>query len=201
MPGWAAQNLRKRPTLTRQIRKYLQHRLTHYGPDDPARHALIEGFWRALDNSLLDDQATAATVRAVEHHTPEQIRWEDLGRERDYDGQGALMQGGLLNDLLCTGYARIRPSPKVRYVLYNPGSVATALSGEYDAYLAAQIQAMRSTAQPVEKAIVPILDLLNDPPAQPLTASVLGRPIVMDGPGFDPHAVQRLYDHTRELIA
>ncbi|GAA2428378.1 hypothetical protein GCM10010191_46820 [Actinomadura vinacea] len=177
--------------------------VTAEGLENTFAHFYLSRFVMSYEMTDLLDAADEPVILNVAGPgpNPEEIRWDDLGRERDYDGQGAIMQGGLLNDLLGTGYARIRPSRKVRYVLYNPGSVATALSGEYDAHVAAQIEAMRKTAQPVEKAIVPILDLLNDPPAEPLTASLMGRPIAMDGPGFDPKAAQRLYDQTRELIA
>lgn len=177
--------------------------VTAEGLENTFAHFYLSRFVMSYEMTDLLDAADEPVILNVAGPGPnsEEIRWNDLGRERDYDGQGALMQGGLLNDLLGTGYARIRPSRKVRYVLYNPGSVATALSGEYDAHAAVQVEAVRRTAQPVDEAVAPILDLLNDPPAEPLTASVMGRPIALEGPGFDPKAAQRLHDRTHELIS
>lgn len=129
------------------------------------------------------------------------IRWDDLGGEHDYEPQRILAQGGQLNDLLGVGFARRRVSPKTRYVLVHPGVVNTGFSGEYDAATADRIEQIRATAQPVEDAIVPILDILDHPPAEPLTAVVEGRPIDVHGPAFDAALADRLYDQTTVLLS
>jgi hypothetical protein len=87
------------------------------------------------------------------------------------------MQGGLLNDLLAVGYADDPPSRKVRYLLLNPGTVSTSFSGEYDPETAAQVDALRTIAMPVEEGIEPILALLDDPPAEPVSACMRNEPI------------------------
>lgn len=128
------------------------------------------------------------------------IRWDDLGGERSYDPQHILAQGGQLNDLLGIGFARRRPSAKVRYLLWHPGVVSTSFSGEYDAATAAQIEQMRATAMPVEEAIVPILDMLDQPPAEPLSAFVAGQTLDVHGPAFDAASADRLYAETIKLL-
>jgi PPOX class probable F420-dependent enzyme len=128
------------------------------------------------------------------------IRWDDLGGERSYAPQRILVQGGQLNDLLGVGFARRHPSPKVRYVLLHPGVVNTAFSGEYDADTAVQIAQIRATARPVEEAIVPILDVLDHPPAEQLTAIAEGRPLDVHGPAFDAALADRLYAETTRLL-
>ncbi|AKS31543.1 TIGR03618 family F420-dependent PPOX class oxidoreductase [Mycolicibacterium goodii] len=128
------------------------------------------------------------------------IRWDDLGGDRDYDPQRILAQGGQLNDLLGVGFARRRVSPKVRYVLVHPGVVNTGFSGEYDAATAAEIEKIRATARPVEDAIVPIVDILDHPPTEPLTAVVQGRTIDVHGPAFDAALADRLYAETTTLL-
>lgn len=128
------------------------------------------------------------------------IRWDDLGGERAYDPQRILAQGGRLNDLLGVGFARRRVSPKVRYVLVHPGVVNTGFSGEYDAATAAQIERIRATARPVDDAIAPIIDILDHPPAEPLTAVVVGRAIDAHGPAFDGAPADRLYEETTALL-
>lgn len=128
------------------------------------------------------------------------IRWDDLGGERDYRGAHALAQGGQLNDLLGIGFAQRQPSTRVRYVLVHPGSVNTGLSGTYDPETAAHVERMRATAQPVEAALRPILGVLSEPPAEPLSALVRGERIGVDGPEFDPEAARRLHRETTRLL-
>ncbi|WP_040405477.1 TIGR03618 family F420-dependent PPOX class oxidoreductase [Amycolatopsis nigrescens] len=132
---------------------------------------------------------------------PGEIRWHDLGREHGYHGLDAQFQGGLLNDLLGIGFARNRPSAKARYVLFNPGMVNTSFSGQYDPETEAQIEAMRGSAQPVGEAIEPILAILDDPPAEPISAAVMGTPISLTGPAFDPDAARRLHAETERLLS
>ncbi|MBF6171875.1 TIGR03618 family F420-dependent PPOX class oxidoreductase [Nocardia blacklockiae] len=128
------------------------------------------------------------------------IRWDDLGGARDYDGMRALTQGGQLNDLLGVRFARRRAAAKVRYVLLHPGVVNTALSGDYDERMTAEIEKLRRTAQSVDEAVVPILRVLDDPPAAPLTAIVRGQPLDVHGPAFDTEAADRLHTETVRLL-
>ena len=99
------------------------------------------------------------------------------------------------------GFAANRPSRKVRYVLLNPGTVATSFSGEYDAETEARIESLRQAATSVEKGIEPILAMLDDPPAEPISASMMGEPISLTGPAFDPEAARRLHVETEKLLS
>jgi PPOX class probable F420-dependent enzyme len=129
------------------------------------------------------------------------IRWHDLGFERGYHGTAALMHGGPLNDLLGVGYALDPPSRKARYVLLNPGTVSTSFSGEYDADTAAQIDAVRATAMPVEEGIRPILAVLDDPPAEPISAWIRHERIPVAGAAFDVADARRLRVETERSLA
>ncbi|WP_051581315.1 TIGR03618 family F420-dependent PPOX class oxidoreductase [Pseudonocardia acaciae] len=129
-----------------------------------------------------------------------EIRWDDLGGERGYHGSWALAQGGQLNDLLGIGFTQRWPATPVRYVLLHPGVVNTSFSGEYDADAAAQVEAVRAGAAPVERAVTPLLDVLENPPAEPLTALVAGRWVDVTGPEFDADAARRLRGETTRLL-
>ncbi|WP_406012290.1 SDR family NAD(P)-dependent oxidoreductase [Streptomyces sp. NBC_00984] len=129
-----------------------------------------------------------------------EIRWEDLELALEYDGQRALAQGGRLNDLLGVGFAAGRPGTNVRYVLLNPGMVSTSFSGQYTPSVMAQIDAMRQSAQSVDEAIVPILKVLDDPPAALLSAFVRGEPLSPHGPWFAVEEARRLREHTERLL-
>jgi hypothetical protein len=89
----------------------------------------------------------------------------------------------------------------VRYVLLNPGTVNTSFSGQYSSDTLAQIEVIRRSAQPVEEAMKPILELLDDPPTAPLSAYVQGEPLSPHGPGFTVEEARRLHQHTQELLA
>ncbi|MBB5803219.1 NAD(P)-dependent dehydrogenase (short-subunit alcohol dehydrogenase family) [Saccharothrix ecbatanensis] len=130
-----------------------------------------------------------------------EVRWNDLGREREYAGLDALMQGSRLNDLLGVGFTQVNPSSAVRYVLLNPGGVRTSFSGEYDQVMAEQIEAMRKVAKPVEEGILPILAVLDTPPTAPLTASMMGDPLPLDGSAFDAEDARKLHELTIGLLA
>ncbi|WP_086825205.1 TIGR03618 family F420-dependent PPOX class oxidoreductase [Allokutzneria sp. NRRL B-24872] len=128
---------------------------------------------------------------------PEHVRWDDLGLESGYDGITAMFHSGLLNDLLGEGFALNRPSEKIHYVLVNPGTVNTSFSGSYDEAVAAQIEAIRSSAKPVEEAIRPLVALLDTPPPSPLSVFVQDQPYE---PVLDPASARRLDTVTRELL-
>lgn len=146
------------------------------------------------------DTPVIVNVAGPGANTP-QVRWHDLQFEHDYDGTTAMMHGGPLNDLLGVGYADEAPSPGVRYALLNPGTVSTSFSGEYDARTAAQIEAVRAAAPPVEEGIQPILALLDRPPAAPISAWVRHQPMPLTGPNFDVAAARRLRAETDRLLA
>ncbi|GCD35795.1 PPOX class F420-dependent enzyme [Streptomyces chrestomyceticus JCM 4735] len=131
-----------------------------------------------------------------------EVHWEDLQLAREYDGQRALMQGGRLNDLLGVAFADARPGTKVRYVLLNPGTVGTSFSGQYTPDMRAHIDVIRRSAQPVHEAVVPILKILDDPPATPLSAFVRDTPLSPHphGPAFTLAEARRLHRHTETLL-
>ncbi|APU13356.1 dehydrogenase of unknown specificity, short-chain alcohol dehydrogenase like [Actinoalloteichus fjordicus] len=130
-----------------------------------------------------------------------EIRWDDLGLEHGYDGRTAMQHGGPLNDLLGVGFTLRQPTSKVRYVLLHPGIVDTGFSGQYDAADAAHVAAIRDIAAPVEQAVQPILAVLDQPPAAPLSAVVQGVPISIEGPAFDVEDAKRLYAETERLLS
>ncbi|WP_416970408.1 hypothetical protein [Streptomyces sp. 4F14] len=59
----------------------------------------------------------------------------------------------------------------------------------------------RLLAAPVAKAIVPMTELLDKPPAAALTAFNQGKPLPLTGPAFDPASAGRLRTATEELLA
>ncbi|WP_142056705.1 TIGR03618 family F420-dependent PPOX class oxidoreductase [Pseudonocardia kunmingensis] len=152
---------------------------------------------------LLDaaDAPVVLNVAGVPGAGADAVDWNDLQGERGYHGMRALAQAGRLTDLLGIASAQDRVSAKARYVLLFPGVVATSFSGEYDAATAAEVEALRAGATPVDEAIVPILDVLEHPPAEPLSAFDAGRRIDVDTPAFDVGPARRLHAETVRLLS
>jgi hypothetical protein len=58
-----------------------------------------------------------------------EIRSEDPGFHRGYSAMEAQFQAGRANDLLGLSFAAEHPDAQTRYVLVNPGSVASSFAG------------------------------------------------------------------------
>ncbi|MEV4624944.1 short-chain dehydrogenase [Micromonospora sp. NPDC049523] len=121
------------------------------------------------------------------------IHWDDLQLRRRYGGLRATMQGARANDLLGVAFTGRHPDSLVRYVLYNPLFVDTALADPFTQPTRALVKALsRLFAAPVTRALPPILELLTTPPAEPLSAYRGGRRVRVSGPAFDPETAARL---------
>jgi NAD(P)-dependent dehydrogenase (short-subunit alcohol dehydrogenase family) len=126
------------------------------------------------------------------------IHWHDLEFTRGYEMSAAMTQGGKLNDLLGVDFARRRPG--ISYVLFHPGTTVTSFSGEYDEVSWQHIEAMKRFGKPVQETVAPIIDILDAPPAEPLSAFIEGRRISVDHRSFDPGAAARLREVTEERL-
>ncbi|MFI9387896.1 SDR family NAD(P)-dependent oxidoreductase [Kutzneria sp. NPDC052558] len=129
------------------------------------------------------------------------VRWDDLQLEHGYQGGPALGQGGKLNDLLGVSFAAQHADGATRYVLVHPGVTATGFAGAYDQETLAHINHMKQHGRPVEDSAEPILRLIAQPPAEPLSAFVEGERISVRTTGFDPAAAARLDRLTRNLLS
>jgi NAD(P)-dependent dehydrogenase (short-subunit alcohol dehydrogenase family) len=128
-----------------------------------------------------------------------EIHWDDPGLTRGYDGVTAQLQAGRANDLLGVAFAAEHSA--IPYVLLNPGAVSTSFSGEYDAATAAHVARLKRFGKPVEAGVAPILALVDEPPAEPLSAFVESRRISLADNGFEVDAAARLTGLTRQLLA
>ncbi|MFI6521732.1 SDR family NAD(P)-dependent oxidoreductase [Spirillospora sp. NPDC050679] len=127
------------------------------------------------------------------------VHWDDLMLERGYDGVAAQMQAGRANDLLGASFAA-RNTGRTRYVLVNPGPVATSFAGQYDAATAAHVAALKRHGRPAREGIRPIEARIDAPPAAALSAFLLDKAIGLDHPSFAPEAASRLHEATVRLL-
>lgn len=127
-----------------------------------------------------------------------EILWTDLQRKDAYDGFGAMMQASRLNDLL--GVAFTKTIHNIRYVLFNPGGVATSFSGEYDEESKLAIEAMQKVATPLKEGVKPIIDLIDTPPVAQLSAWIVNESVDLTHTNFNLKNTKRLEKITKSLL-
>ncbi len=132
------------------------------------------------------------------HDTP--VTWDDLQSARHYDLVDAMFMTGRLNDLLGVSFAQRHGGGPVRYVLFHPDSTATSYAGDVDARTAAYLRRQKMMAKSATDVVAPLLRLLDDPPAAPLTAFHLFTELDVHTPLFSPRDAQRLAGLTDELL-
>ncbi|MGW5383210.1 SDR family NAD(P)-dependent oxidoreductase [Nocardia sp. NPDC003963] len=132
--------------------------------------------------------------------TPGSVRWNDLEMEQGYDGWSAMFHGGKLNDLLGVSFAAAHRGYRTRYALVFPGNTRTGFVGEFDPATAIRAESMRKEGQPVAVAVAPLIEIIDSPPEQPLSAYVEGRSLALEHPSFDPDDAARLDSLTNELL-
>jgi NAD(P)-dependent dehydrogenase (short-subunit alcohol dehydrogenase family) len=164
-----------------------------------SRHLFSHGLAGNLEKAA--GTPVIANVAGPTHATGV-VNWDDLQFERGYDAAAVLNgQGGKLNDLLGVSFAERHAGGRTRYVLVHPGSVATSFCGVYDAADAAHVAMMKRFAKPVGEGVAPILAILDDPPAEPLSAFVEGHRMNVDHPAFGKIDAARLHDITLDLLS
>lgn len=129
-----------------------------------------------------------------------EIRWEDPGFRRGYSGMEAQFHAGRANDLLGLSFVAEHPDTQTRYVLVNPGSVASSFAGEFDPDTAALVQRMKRTATPVNRIVPHLTALVDAPPADPVSAFVINRRVDPRMSGADDRAAARLHQLTTRLL-
>lgn len=126
-----------------------------------------------------------------------EIHWDDLQLTRDYGMIKAQLQAGRCNDLLGV----IQSGDKPRYILYHPGFTRSGdLTPLPKAMRAAIKAAAKLKAQPVEDAVRPLHDWIDNPPGAPLTAIDRGRILPLSLETLDPANARRLAAKTEELL-
>jgi NAD(P)-dependent dehydrogenase (short-subunit alcohol dehydrogenase family) len=129
------------------------------------------------------------------------VNFDDLQSKEKYGTIRAQGQCGRANDLLGVAFAA-EPSSKARYVLYHPGFTATLGGIAHLKQPAKGIIKLLSkiAAKPVAKAIEPMVEAIDNPPAAPLTANNQGKPVDLGLKTFDPATARRLAKVTRDLV-
>ncbi|MDA8372625.1 MAG: SDR family NAD(P)-dependent oxidoreductase [Nocardiopsaceae bacterium] len=130
-----------------------------------------------------------------------EVNFADLQYEAKYSTIRTQIQAGRANDLLGRSLAD-DPSSKVRVVLYHPGFTKTLGGITHLKQPVKGIITLLSTmaAKPVEKAIAPMVAVIDDPPAEVLTGNNQGKPVDLAMKTFDPANARKLASVTHRLV-
>lgn len=134
-------------------------------------------------------------------NTSGRIHWEDPQLAGGYGQVRAQLQAGRANDLLGVDFAA-RAGGKSRYVLYHPGFTRSGANNQQNPLVRGSIKMLaRFLGRPVTDAVRPVVDWIDHPPADPLTAVDRGKPVPLTLRTLDPADAARLTRYTEGLLA
>ncbi|HEX6358316.1 SDR family NAD(P)-dependent oxidoreductase [Actinophytocola sp.] len=160
-----------------------------------SRHLLAAGLLPALAAAprpvVLDATVPGAPKDAV--------RWDDLQLSRDFGWKVANLQSRRLGELSAQRLVTRPEAGALRYVLVNPGFVRTSHQGALSRPARAFVTLLaRTLGTPPERAVTPLVALLDEPPAEPLTAYRGGKVVPLST--VDLADVERLHEVTDCLL-
>ncbi|MFI6335476.1 SDR family NAD(P)-dependent oxidoreductase [Streptomyces sp. NPDC050535] len=132
--------------------------------------------------------------------TTGRILWEDPQLTRRYGQVRAQLQAGRANDLLGVAFANQAVS-KARYVLYHPGFTRSGTGSLRNPLVRGSVELLaKFFARPVAEAVQPIIQWIDQPPTEPLSAIDRGKPVEKNLRTLNPEDAARLAAYTEELL-
>ena len=126
------------------------------------------------------------------------VNWGDLQHENEFDPMKVMMHGSRLNELSGVAFVQNDTVGRIKYVLYNPMAVRTP--GMMAFGNAAMKAYYKFAAKPVDKAALPMVTLLRNPPGGTLAAYKEQENVSLDSPAFDKGNAMKLYGITTGLL-
>ncbi|WP_232697396.1 SDR family NAD(P)-dependent oxidoreductase [Brevibacillus daliensis] len=131
------------------------------------------------------------------------VNWDDLQNKNSFNSTKSKFHGSRLNDLLGVAFAQNDTSGRIKYILFNPWAVQT--SGAIEAYEQPVMKNImkliyKITGKQVEKAIEPIIVLLENPPKPSLSAFKQRKEVSLAMKTFDKENAQKLFNITVQLL-
>lgn len=148
-------------------------------------------------------------------NTAGRIFWEDPQLTRGYGQVRAQLQAGRANDLLGVAFANQSGSGgrsgsggsggsggnTVRYVLYHPGFTRSGVDGHPNPLVRGTIKLLATLfARPVADAVRPIVEWIDNPPTEPLSAIDRGKAVDKSLKTLDPGDAARLVAYTEDRL-
>ncbi|GGL38449.1 SDR family NAD(P)-dependent oxidoreductase [Planomonospora parontospora] len=164
-----------------------------------SRHLLAEGLRGSLERA---DSPVILSLCGVGGIRAGRIHWDDLQQARgSYRPLRATMQGARANDLLGVSFAERHAGRRTRYVLYNPGFVATGMTEPLRQPMRGLVRVMAWLfARSADETAGQVAEVLDHPPAAPLSGFFRGGPVDLDRPGFDRETAARLHGVLRDML-
>jgi NAD(P)-dependent dehydrogenase (short-subunit alcohol dehydrogenase family) len=123
-----------------------------------------------------------------------EIHWADPQLRSRYGLVRAQLQAGRANDLLGVAH-----EGKARYVLYHPGFTRSGLDGHPNPVVRGLLKGLAAVAaRPVSRSVAPIVEWIEHPPGELLTASDRGRAVDLSGKEAE---ARQLVEYTEGLLA
>jgi len=126
------------------------------------------------------------------------VNWDDLQHTKSFNPMKVMMHGSRLNELSGVAFTNDDTVGKIKYILYNPMAVRTP--GMMEFCDAAMKLYYKLAAKPIEKAVSPIVALLDDPPDSILLAYKEQKEVSLSLPSFNKENALKLYDITTQVI-
>lgn len=127
-----------------------------------------------------------------------EVNWNDLQHKNSFVAQTVMMHGSRLNDLSGVAFVQNDIIGKIRYILYNPMAVQTPGMMEVSGMMMKLIY--KIIGKPVEKAVLPIAKLLDNPPAPALSAYREYKELNLTLPTYDKENAKKLYGMTVQAL-
>jgi NAD(P)-dependent dehydrogenase (short-subunit alcohol dehydrogenase family) len=132
--------------------------------------------------------------------TAGEIHWDDLTLSRGFGMLKATLQAGRANDLLGVHYVRNHPAGRTRFVLDHPGWTDSGTNHTPQPMRTLLRVLGKLFAQSPERAVAPVVRLLDTPSAQRLIPWDRDKPVDPSLPSLDPANAQRLYELTKHVV-
>ncbi|MFE5853072.1 SDR family NAD(P)-dependent oxidoreductase [Streptomyces sp. NPDC056500] len=133
-------------------------------------------------------------------NTAGRIHWDDPQLRGRYGQVRAQLQAGRANDLLGVMFAR-QAGSRARYVLYHPGFTRSGANGHPNPLVRGSIDLLAKVfARGVSDAVRPIVQWIDHPPTDALSAIDRGRRVEESLKTLDPDAADRLAAYTETLL-
>ena len=126
------------------------------------------------------------------------VNWDDLQHKNSFDALKVMMHGSRLNDLSGTAFVRNDTVKKIKYILYNPMAVQTP--GMLGSSNTSMKLMYKFIGKPIEKAILPIIELLDNPPISSLSAYKEYKELSLALTTYNEENAMRLYNVTTKLL-
>nr|UHY14140.1 NAD(P)-dependent oxidoreductase [Verrucosispora sp.] len=128
------------------------------------------------------------------------MNWDDLMFARKHNGMRAWAQTRRANELLGIDFAAHTSGGRIRYVFFNPVFVKSNFSGQFPKPVRFLIKLAGALATPAEKGALPIANLIDNPPAEPLTSYKQAKRVDLPVSPADREDAERLRRETKSLL-